>query len=393
MARLQDIALSGFAGTAPTPVLQYAINNYLINDGLMNLMEFVNIGTGMLGTGNVQASFVYYNGDGAAAAFRAIGVEYTADNEVPLTETVQLKLLGGSFSTDRALARAFGQNPGALSNWTEQQIAQKLNKIKNGFAKYFMLGNKLTDATQFDGLNVFFGKFTSQVNAVPFDMSAGLSGDAAIRLEKHFNSAINKVRPGAPNVVLTTASGKTLLQTLNAYRNRGVDVVEVGGKKYNQYMGINIVDLTADCFSAADLTDKIPFVFLYINEFEGIRTAIPMDGKVVDIMEPQFGNGTFVKEGGVEMYCAPLLANPFAASKCFITETALPVEADKTALLYAIIEAQTLAEADYTTATWTPFAAALAAAVVVKDNTIATQAAVDSATSALTDAQDDLVEA
>ena len=67
------------------------------------------------------------------------------------------------------------------------------------------------------------------------------------------------------------------------------------------------------------------------------------------------------------------------------------VVVDKTALSEAITSAQALAEADYTSETWTPFAAALAAGITVNADDEATQGDVDSAVATLLTAKTALV--
>lgn len=318
MATLQQIGTNGFAGLVPTPVMQHAINNYMVNDKLMNLVEFVNIGMGT-NIGNIQATYVYYD-DVADASFRGLGEEYGEDNATPKTGTVTLKALGGAFKTDKMIERAIGANANAQSVWTEQQIANKINGINNGFSKYFIKGNAGTNAKEFDGLSVFFTKNVDQVDAVPYLLNTW-SEAKALEAEEHINKTINKVRNGKPNVVITTTAGKSKLQTLNAYRHRGVEAIEVNGQKYDQYMGMAIVDLPDTYFEVADTTDKIPLIFVYFNEVNGARVAVPMDGVVVDITAPEFGAGTLVKTGAVEMLCAPILADKYCASKCYLTET------------------------------------------------------------------------
>ena len=314
MATLQQIGQSGLVGVAPTPVLQRAINNYLVNDEFMNLMQFVNNAQGN-NLGNFQTSFVYYNGT-SEATFRALGVDYDPDNEQPLTDTVTLKFLGGAFEADLEVARAFGQNAGSVANWTEQQIAQKLNAIKNGFAKYFIQGDSSMDTKQFDGLNKKIS--TGQVNNSAITVNWTEAGTLAV--EKELNKVIGKIVPKRPNVILTNSEGKAMLRTLNSYRNRGVEAVEVNGRKYDAYMGIPVVALTDSCFSDNDNATGIPVVFALIDEFEGVRCSIPMDGEVVKILPPRFENGKVVERGACEMACAPLFANPFAVAKCYLIE-------------------------------------------------------------------------
>lgn len=315
MATLQQIGMNGLVGVAPTPVLQRAINYYLVNDELMNVMRFVNNAQGS-NLGNFQVSYVYYEGT-SEATFRALGVDYDPDNEQPLTNTVSLAFLGGAFETDIEIARAFGQNAGAVANWTEQQIAQKLNAITNGFAKAFIVGDKDTDSKSFNGLN----KSISAGQVIDTPITVEYTEAGALKAEVEINKAIGKIKPKRPNLVITNATGKAILSSLNAYRHRGVEVIEVNGKKYDQYMGIPIVALTDNCFADADVADgKIPVIFGFVDELDGIRCSIPADGQVVIILPPKFENGKVIEKGACEMAVAPLFANPFAVAKCYLKE-------------------------------------------------------------------------
>jgi len=64
----------------------------------------------------------------------------------------------------------------------------------------------------------------------------------------------------------------------------------------------------------------------------------------------------------------------------------LPVEesVDKTDLVYAIVQAESLTQADYTPASWAVLQTALANAIAIRDNVSVTQTQVDTATTALT---------
>lgn len=319
VASLIEIGLNGFAGTAPTPVLQYAIDRYLVQSEFMAIQQFVNIAAPD-NLGNLKASAVVYDDAGAPATNRAIGEDYTPDAEEPKTVDFALKQLGGAFPVDRMNVRAFGSNPGMVSNWIEQQTQQKMNKIINGFAYQSFTGNILVSSKQFDGINKFFTTHPGQVIADAFDASAGLSADMALKVERHLNNIMAKLRV-APNVCYTTRSGKTYAQAINAHRNRGVEVVEVNSRKFHQILGVPVIALPDNCFSAADLAKGIPFVFGYISEIDGIRYAVPMDGKVVDIILPTWSEGKFVTQGGIEISTVPILADPYILAKGYVTET------------------------------------------------------------------------
>ena len=314
MATLQEIGLQGFAGTAPTPVLQRAINAYLVNDQLFNAMRFTNRGfTSNLG--NIQVSGVYYEGT-SEATFRALGEEYTPDNETPLTFTETLKNLGGSFNADVTNVRAFANNPGMVSNWVEQQTVQKINAIKNGFAKYFIQGDASKDAKQFNGLNAKIS--AGQVNKAPIDITD--IDNKSLAIEKELNKMLVKVRPMRPNFILTTADGVATLNALNAYRHRAVDVIEVNGKQYNQWNGIPLIQLD-NAFPTEDTSIGIPVVFVLFDEEYGINFTLPADGEVLYIRQPKFDRGEVVEKGSCEMLGTPIFGNPFAMAKCYLKET------------------------------------------------------------------------
>jgi hypothetical protein len=326
---LNQIATSGFTGMAPTPVEKYAINKYFVNNDLFNLMEFVNIGMGS-NIGNLQATIVTYDTPDSAE-FRRIGNEYDISNNVPKTVTVVLKMLGGEFQTDRVLERAFSQNPTAVDNWTEQQIGQKINSIINGFCKYFIQGNSDADEKQFDGLQKYFNGHPSQKGGVK-ELPGGLSYANALSVEEFLNESVVRVVDRPTCVITSRLKGKPFLQALEQHRNRGVRAINVYDREYYTFMGIPIVGLSDDCFPESMTDNGIPFIFAKFAEMDGIRVAVPMNpgvgqqGAILDIVRPRLGNtdaGTsvFVRNGGVEMVCAPIIEDPFCASICYIKET------------------------------------------------------------------------
>ena len=326
---LNQIATSGFTGMAPTPVEKYAINKYFVNNDLFNLMEFVNIGMGS-NIGNLQATIVTYDTPDSAE-FRRIGNEYDISNNVPKTVTVVLKMLGGEFQTDRVLERAFSQNPTAVDNWTEQQIGQKINSIINGFCKYFIQGDSSVDEKQFDGLEKYFDGHSAQVVGVK-ELPGGLSYANALSVEEFLNESVVRVVDRPTCVITSRLKGKPFLQALEQHRNRGVRAINVYNREYYTFMGIPIVGLSDDCFPESMTENGIPFIFAKFAEMDGIRVAVPMNpgvgqqGAILDIVRPRLGNtdaGTsvFVRNGGVEMVCAPIIEDPFCASLCYIKET------------------------------------------------------------------------
>lgn len=325
MALLREIAKGNIVGLAPTPVEQYAISTYFVNDGLFNIMEFVPNGMGM-GMGNIAASYVQYSEEeGVDAAFRAIGEEYDTANVTPEPKVVHLKNLGGAYQVDRTTTRALKN--GGIDVFREQQAAQKANLIKNAFAKAFISGDTSVNPKAFNGVyKAVISENPSQENTKAFDLSEGLKVENSIGLELHFNEAVGKMNV-EPNIVITTRKGAALAKTLNAYRNMFTGVVEIGEVKYNQLMGVPIITVEDNYFPSNKTDIGIPFIFAYISDDErGIKAAIPEDGTVLDIVEPELGDGTLVKTGAMEILTVPIFSNPKSVSVCYVDMTPEVVE-------------------------------------------------------------------
>lgn len=326
---LNQISLSGFSGTAPTPVERYAIDNYLTQHELFNLLPFVDLGQGT-NIGNIQVTVLTYDTP-EDAQFRRIGNEYDVSNNVPKPVTLILKQLGGAFQTDRVLERAFSTNPRSLENWTKQQIAQKINAIINSFCKYFISGDSDVNDLQFDGLMKFFDAHPGQINGNPMVLTSGLNFENALNVETFLNSAIARMAYDPTAVITTRTAGKPFLMSLESHRYRGVKAININSKEYNTFKGIPIIGLEDSCFPAEVLERGTPFIFVKFDEEKGIHVVVPQNPgmgneyAVLDIVRPNMkrdsgGLSVFVKEGGVELCCVPVMVDPYCAAMCYISE-------------------------------------------------------------------------
>ena len=61
--------------------------------------------------------------------------------------------------------------------------------------------------------------------------------------------------------------------------------------------------------------------FIYTDENEGVRVAVPADGQLMIVQLPKFDNGTgnMTSKGSVELCCAPIFER-LAIAKTFITD-------------------------------------------------------------------------
>jgi len=331
MALLKDIAAGAIQSMAPTPIERYVIDNYILNDSdaLMGIIPFTDEAFAT-SVGNIAFTELIY--DLQDVDFRNFGEEYDVNDVTPTTKTYALKMLGGSFTSDRALERAMAAgNTDATNNWVETQIRQKINGIKRSFCKYAIRGNSLINSKQYDGLAVFFANHTGQIAQDFVEPTDGLTYNNAIQYERYLSSLFSKM-DAAPNVLITTRiGGKALLQAINSYRNHGTTVVEVGGAKYDTYSNIPIVGLEDDCFPADWLTDgKIPIIAAKFDEYRGLKFVVPKgspNGAIFDIIRPRYDNGgegvngygVFVRSGGCElMGVLAGFGNPYCAALGFI---------------------------------------------------------------------------
>lgn len=327
MATLNQIALSGFAGTAPTPVEKRAINEYLVKEGLFNIMPYVNIGRA-LSNGNIAVDVLTYD-EADDIDFRSIGEEYENNNNVPTPVTFYLKQLGGEFSTDRVLQRSFSKDATALDNWTEQQISQKIYGIINAFSKAFIQGDSATNPKSFDGLNKFLAAHPEQVEAT-YELEGGLTFNNALGLETYVNTLFANLAY-APSAIITTRAGGALLKSLESYRGRGYQVINVNDRAYASVLGVPVIELRDDAFASADLSAGIPVYAVWFDEQRGIHCAVPQEpaasgGQILDIVRPRMGandagEAVFVRNGGVELCGVPVIVNPYSVSKGIIATT------------------------------------------------------------------------
>ena len=317
MATLNEIGINGFSGLAPTPVQSYVINNYLKNSDLLNALRYVNIGLGT-SLGNFIASVVVSDGS-VEAVGRALGTEYDAKNEEFRTENITLKMLGGSILTDVEIQRAFKSTVQSVASaYTQNQIEQRINAIEKCFAKWFIQGDSSLDAKQFDGIEKYLTtKASTQVVNNPINVSA-LNDTKALAADKQLNEVVS-LMGYEPSFILTSRKGGAWLTTLNQYSHRATEAIEFNSRKYKQYNGLPIVCVDDSCFKSTDLVDKYPIYFIYTNENNGVRVAIPNDGKIMVILQPSFDGGNVTSKGTVEMLAAPIFEK-YALAKTYITD-------------------------------------------------------------------------
>lgn len=321
MAKLVDIAAGTIAGLAPTPVESYVITNFFLHDELFNALDFVPNGTGG-STGNIATSYVQYS-EQNDVDFRGMGEEYDSEAATPEPKTVYLKNLGGAYPVDINTTRALKN--GGLDVYRQSQAQLKAAGIKKAFGKYFIKGDKSVNPKQFDGVYAaVIANKAAQENTTPVATGGKMDDTVAFEIELYCNELISRMNV-TPNYVITTRTGAAFLKSVNARRNYATAAVEVNGVKYNQFMGINIIEVDDAAFPTAKLAIGLPVVFVYLADDEkGIKVGIPMDGTVIYVQDPELGDGTLVKSGALDMLSAPYFQNLMSVAIGYINTAATP---------------------------------------------------------------------
>ena len=252
----------------------------------------------------------------ATAATRAINSEYVDQNVETERMTVDLAVMGGSFSVDRVTAKL---GPAASAN-VALNMGQKIKSTTAKFADLVINGDTATDANGFDGLDkALVGSSTEfrvaeVTNWTDFDTNARAEHKALDAIDE-FLSLLD----GAPTLILGNA--KALARVRAAARRAGMytkDPVEglVGqnGRPIEREMYGNIVFADAGAKSGTNdpiipiqartvgtaqtgLTDLYAYR-VGLDGFHGIST---IGGQLVQTWMPDFSVAGAVKKGEVEL--------------------------------------------------------------------------------------------
>ena len=241
----------------------------------------------------------------STSEFRDINGKYT--DSVALTErkNVDLKILGGSFSIDRAL-----RDTGGAPEQVAFQLAQKIKAVKAGFCNAIVNGAVITDSKQFDGLNALLTGSSTEIVAggIGFDLStftkvkdkaaefvAVLDDFLSILVEKPDalmgnSKMINKIKAIAKIVGTNTETKDDFGRSIDAYD--GIALIDLG-----EYKGAPVVAINAGETS------------LYAVKFgaQAFHAISPAGASLVDTIAPDFTQASEQVRGLIELRAAVVL--------------------------------------------------------------------------------------
>jgi hypothetical protein len=249
----------------------------------------------------------------STAAFRTVGEDYTPSDALTENVVTEVKILGGTYSIDRAIAKASKAN---FINQAELQSAQKVKAVIATFSDAMINGDKDVNAKEFDGLDkILTGsdtEFTSQVDLSTSEL-----------VDKNYTAFIDELdgviaeMDAAPHFI---AGNNKMITKIKAVARRAGQYQETKddfGRTISHYGNAILLDLGAKPGSSnpivgiEDGKTDLYFIRLGYDGFHGIT----LDGTMIDAVEPNFATEAATHaEGLVEMYGGVVLKKTKAAA-------------------------------------------------------------------------------
>lgn len=241
------------------------------------------------------------------AAFRDVNTEYKDENVTTEKHTVELKVLGGSFSIDRVLADIGAQATGEIA----LQISQLAKSTNAKFCDAVINGDSAVETAGFDGLDKALKDSATEIGKdTEVDWTTIDGPEAANKIIDTLDEFLANL-DGAPTVIL--ANKRVIAKLRAAARRAGMytknpvdDLISSNGQPLMQeYIGgAMILDPGA---KAGTNDDIIPVTggktSLYAVRFglDGFHGVTTTSGQMVRTWLPDFSTAGAVKRGEVEL--------------------------------------------------------------------------------------------
>ena len=286
---------------------QSKLTNYVIDEfrksALLDMLPFDNC---VKAQGGKSLAYVYNRiTTQPTADARAINSEYTPQETATTQYTANLKIFGGSFQVDRAIANDETQ----VVDHVQFQLQQKIKATIALFHDMFVNGDSGVGAgTTFDGLDkALTGSSTELTPGAPIDLNSSADIDSNW---KAFLDNLRKVRAlmdGAPTLYLMNNSMLAVFQSvmdraginLSSKQNYGMEVFNWGPS-----MIMALGDKPGTSNPVIETTDGKTSIYAVRLELDGVHGVSPEGSKVVKQYLPDMNAPGAVKTGEVEMVAA-----------------------------------------------------------------------------------------
>lgn len=250
------------------------------------------------------------------AAGRAINGEYTAQETKTTRQTVDLKIMGGAYEIDRAIAA----NEQQVVNEVEFQSKQKSKATVAEVHNQIINGDSGVHATDFDGLNKILTGTTSEVvpgAAIDLTNAAQIKTNSAEFL-RMLRKTIGKLDGAATHILMNSDMFAAFQSTVDNAHGLTVARDELGNETYKFGVAKIVVmgskpggnDPIIETKSAGGET-SIYVVRVAMDGFHGVS---PEGDDLVKTYLPDFSTPGAVKKGEVEFIGATVLKSTSAAA-------------------------------------------------------------------------------
>ena len=261
------------------PLEGYFINEYMLNDELLNIMPFSN---GAVATNANGLAYTVVRNTEFETYGREFGSDYESSNDfAPTNETFYLSVAGAPYSVDVMLEEVTRKRTIA-----EQQKLAYNATVKN-FAKRWTKGF------------VEYATTNSLTVAEPIELST-ITKDSAIAFMNWFNEIVMAELNVDANTIICSRKMAAKLKSVERIVNNYVEKYEFGKIKYNTFNGLRVVALD-ECDLAADGVESL--LICKLSE-DDISCGSPADkGSFVKVVTPDMSmtNGSPIQKGFVEM--------------------------------------------------------------------------------------------
>lgn len=250
------------------------------------------------------------------AGSRAINGEYTAQETKTTKQSVELKIMGGSYQVDRAIAA----NEEQVVDVVEFQSKQKTKATVAEIHNQIINGDSGAKATDFDGLNKILTGTTSEIvpaAAIDLTDAAKIKANSAEFL-RMLRKTIGKLDGAATHILMNADMFAAFQSTVDNAHGLTVARDELGNETY-KFGTAKIVVMGSkpggntpiiETKSAGGET-SIYIIRLGMDGFHGVS---PEGNDLVKTYLPDFSTPGAVKTGEVEFIGATVLKSTSAAA-------------------------------------------------------------------------------
>lgn len=243
------------------------------------------------------------------AGTRAINNEYTSQETVTTQNTVNLKVMGGSYELDRVIANDEKQ----VVDQIEFQTTQKAKATVAVFNDLFINGNSATTATEFDGIDkAITGSTTERNTSAVIDLSTSANIDTNYKSFLYEIRRLEATMDGKPTHYLMNSDLYAVFQTIaDRVPNIHYTKNELGEEvlKYGNALLVEMGDkagttnpIIANASKTISTTEYTGLTSLYAVRLglDGVHGVSPDGDTLIKHYYPDFKTAGAVKKGEVE---------------------------------------------------------------------------------------------